>query len=99
MRAILAGQEMTGEQLALSNWWGGMNRVQQGAMFQLAGIVRGVTGKPWMKLPEAQRAALVLTVRALAENLAGIMGTLQAVRSMAVAKLREESAMTDARAA
>lgn len=92
MRAILSGEEMTPEQAALSNWWGGLRRFQRSALFLLAGINHGSVEKPWQKLPAKQRAALVLAAQAWAENMQGIVTTLKGVRMKALAELKNEAA-------
>jgi hypothetical protein len=90
-RAILAGEEMTPEQSALSEWWGRLRRIERAAFFMLAGVNHGNTGKQWMQLPPKQRAALVLVAGKWAENMQAITGTLKALRKEAADALTQEA--------
>lgn len=90
-RALLAGEEMTGEQLVLSNWWNGMKRIERYAFFCLAGINNYNTKKAWMELPEKQRAALVLTAGKWVEGMQGVLTTLKETREKAQAMLEQEA--------
>lgn len=90
-RAILAGDELTGEQLALADWWERLGRIKQRAFFVMAGVRFGATGKQWMELPEKQRAALILAIDAIAKSAREIEATLKQVRLQAREKLEQES--------
>lgn len=86
-RAILSGEEMTPEQFAMAQWWGGLHKRQQRALFQLAGIPDRFPLRAWLELNEKQRAALVLVVGNFAPKLQAINSALQSLRQESLAVL------------
>lgn len=90
-RAILAGEQQTPEQVALSVWWHGLTREQRRGLMLAAGIAHAAPHRDWQRLPELQRAALVLVSRTLLESLQGVASTLQYVRATALDRLQAEA--------
>ncbi|MFN3586044.1 MAG: hypothetical protein ACK4UT_00955 [Moraxellaceae bacterium] len=87
-RAVLAGTEVTPEQMMLSHWWAALKKHQQRAVMTLAGIPDHFTLRPWLDMPRQQRAAIVLAIGALAPGLLGIQRDLVRLRHAAAAELQ-----------
>lgn len=92
-RQILAGDQQTAEQLALSCWWDNLPRTTRAALLTMAGVPpeKRIASRKWQKLPEPQRAAVILTARAFAESVGGILATLTDLRAKALQSLQAEA--------